>query len=295
MDETLTEPSVTLDDLLDLLRLEQVGRDARSVTWRGRPQRQPEGRVFGGFLLAQGLVAAGRTVPEDQGVVSLQADFFDGVPTDRALLWRVDLVADGSMSSRRSTLLADDGTELFAATTRWATTRSDLPSWSSTAPAEVPGPETLPDLWDRHPGNQLIPAWWRMRRPVHFRHVEPPPYLAPEPKTDRQSVHVRSTEPLPADPVLRAAVAAYVTDMSLLEPAYRALGAVRHVPGSRILSLTHSLTFHRDPDLSGWHQFDCRVGRVAHARALGVGELFDEQGRHVLSASQLGLVRIART
>jgi acyl-CoA thioesterase-2 len=155
----------------------------------------------------------------------------------------------------------------------------------------VAGPAGLADLEDRFRDDPAIPPWWRVARPVRFRHVEPPPYVAPEAVADRQSVHVRSAGPLPDDPVVRAAVAAYVTDMSLLEPAFRALGAARHAPGSRILSLTHSLTFHREPDLSTWHQFDCRVGAVAHGRALGSGELFDDRGRHVLTAGQLGLVK----
>lgn len=295
VDDTISDsvtPAVSLADLLGLLDLERLDETGGTVTMRGRPQQIPEDRVFGGLLLAQALVAAGRTVPEHQHVVSLQADFVSGVPTDGPLRWRVDPLADAeSLSARRSTLLADDGAELFSATMRWATVRADLPSWSSVSPAEVVGPESLPDLEDRHPGDARVPAWWRIPRPVQFRHVEPPPYVAPEAPTDRQSVHIRSTDPLPADPVVRAAVAAYVSDMSLLEPAYRALGATRHAPGARILSLTHSLTFHRDPDLSTWHQFDSRVGVVAHGRAYGAGELFDDQGRHVLTATQLGLVR----
>ena len=295
VNDTLTDPSVTLDDLLELLDLERIDTPGAGVTWRGQPQAHPETRLFGGLLLAQALVAAGRTVTTDQRVVSLQADFVGGVPTDRPLHWHVDLIADArSLSTRRATLVADDGSELFSATTRWASTRDDLPSWSSISPAEVAGPKSLRDLADRYGADPRIPTWWRMRRPVHFRHVEPPPYLSPEPRADRQSAHLRSTEPLPADPVLRAAVAAYVTDMSLLEPAFRALGAARHAPGSRILSLTHALTFHHDPDLSTWHQFDCRVAMVANGRAHGVGELFDEQGRHVLTATQLGLVKTGR-
>lgn len=300
VDDTLTDPvtapAVTLQDLLGLLDLERLGSTDRTVTWRGQPQAHPEDRMFGGLLLAQALVAAGRTAPTTQRAISLQADFLEGAPTDRPMTWRVDLVTDAnSLSTRRSTLVADDGAELFTATTRWATTREDLPSFSSVAPADVPGPEALAELAERYPDDPRIPSWWRIRRPVHFRHVEPPPYVAPEPTTDRQTAHVRSTDPLPEDPVLRAGVAAYVTDMSLLEPAFRALGAARHAPGSRILSLTHGLTFHREPDLSTWHQFDSRVGAVAHGRAYGVGELFDDRGRHVLTATQLGLVKTVST
>lgn len=290
-----TSPSVTLADLLALLDLEPTGSAGSATTWRAEPQQHPRDRVFGGLLLAQALVAAGRTTPVGQQALGLQADFVGGVATSGPLHWRVDRLASAvSLSTCRSTLLDADGAELFTATSRWSTSRDDLPSYSSLTPAVVPPPERLPDLEDRFADDDRIPSWWRMERPVHFRHAEPPPYVEPGPPADRQTVHLRARGTLPRDPVLRAAVAAYVTDMSLLEPAFRALGAARHAPGSRILSVSHSLTFHRVPDLSAWHQFDCRVPAVAHGRALGVGELFDEEGRHVLTAQQLGLVKAAR-
>lgn len=283
---------MTLSDLLGLLDLQRVESSGRTVTWRGDPQPHPEDRVFGGLLLAHALVAAGRSAPADQRAVSLQADFVRGVPTEEPMRWRVDMIADGdTLSTRRSTLVGRDGSELFSATTRWATPREDLPSHSPAVPAKTPPPETLEDLETRFGRDSRIPAWWRMPRPVRFRHVEPPPYVSPEPSANQQSVHISTAGPLPDDPVVRAAVAAYVTDMSLLEPAFRALGAARHAPGSRILSLTHTLTFHRQPDLSTWHQFDCRVEAIAGGRALGTGELFDPDGRHVLSAGQLGFVK----
>lgn len=290
--------AVTFAELLDLLDLADAGRDTDGCTRTeclvGRPQQHPEDRVFGGLLLAQAVVAAGRTVPAHQRPFSLQADFLAGVPTDEELRWRVTRLTEArDFSTRRTTLVAPDGTERFTAVSRWGSVRDDLPVHRPARPRQVPPPEDLRDLADRFGEDERIPRWWRSGRPVAFRHVEPPPYVQPvSPPQDHQTAWVRSTDALPDDPVLHAALVAYVTDMSILEGAFRALGAVRHAPGSRILSLTHSLTWHGHPDLSEWHQFDSQTQAVAHGRTLGDGWIFTRDGSHVASAQQLGLVRL---
>jgi acyl-CoA thioesterase-2 len=287
--------AVTLRELLDLLALEAGQTDATGDYFVGRPQPHPEDRVFGGLQLAQAVAAAGRTVPENHRALSLQADFLAGVPTGGPLRWRVERLSDArSLSTRRTSLVADDGKELFTAVSRWGTAREDMPVHHPARPLPAPAPEGLPELADRFGDDERVPPWWRMERPVTFRHTMPPPYLeVVEPRQDHQTAWVRTTAPLPDDEVGKAAVVAYITDMSILEGAFRALGSRRHAEGSRILSLTHTLAWHRHPDLSDWHQFDSRIQAVSHGRTLGTGEIFDREGRHVVSASQLGLVRLA--
>lgn len=287
--QTAPDVAVTLDELLRLLDLTET--DGFVV---GAAQQHPEDRVFGGLLLAQAVVAAGRSVPSNHRPFTLQADFVAGVPTDEPLRWRVEHVSDAaSLTTRRTTLVAPDGSERFTALSRWGTIRDDLVDHRPATPRQVPDPEHLPDLTERFGGDERVPMWWRAERPVTFRHTEPPPYVTAAPAQDHQSAWLRTTGPLPDDPVIHAAVMAYVSDMSILEGAFRALGSLRHAPGSRILSLTHTLTWHAHPDLGEWHQFDSDVRAVAHGRTLGEGRIHDRFGEHVLTASQVGLVRLA--
>jgi acyl-CoA thioesterase II len=287
---------LSLQQLLDLLDLETTADGtAGADVFVGRPQPHPSDRVFGGLLLAQAMAAAGRTAPAGHRPLGLQAEFLRGVPTGIALCWHVDRVADGpSMTVRRMTLRDRDGGELFTATSRWGVQREDLTTYSSTRPRPATPPEDLPGLEDRFGGDGRVPMWWRMRRPVHFRHAEPPPYTEPVlPERESQSVWVRARGRLPGDAALEAAVLAYVSDMSILEPVFRARRSARHAPGSRILSLSHSLTFHAPAHLSDWHQLDSACSTVAQGRALGMGDFFDREGRHVASVSQLALVKLA--
>src|ERR1700733_7656482 len=92
--------SKALDGLVDLLNLEQIEADI----FRGRSPDDRRQRVFGGQVAGQALVAAGRTVPADRPVHSLQAYFIR--PGDPAvpLVYTVDRVRDGrSFKTRRVT------------------------------------------------------------------------------------------------------------------------------------------------------------------------------------------------
>lgn len=290
---------LSLQQLLDLLDLDTATDGAGPAdgtdVFVGRSQPHPSDRVFGGLLLAQAVAAAGRTAPAGHRPLGLQAEFLQGVPTGAALHWHVDRLADGpSMTVRRVTLRDQDGNERFTATSRWGAHRDDLTAYSSTRPRPAPPPEDLLGLEDRFGADARVPTWWRMRRPVHFRHAEPPPYTEPVlPERTSQSVWVRARGSLPGDAAIEAAVLAYVSDMSILEPVFRARRSTRHAPGSRILSLSHSLTFHTPANLSDWHQLDSACPTVAQGRALGTGDFFDREGRHVASVSQLALVKVA--
>ncbi len=282
---------LSMADLLGLLDLWEENDDR----FLGQPQAHPSDRVFGGLLLAQALVAAGRTTPAGHRPLSLQAEFLSGVPTRDALRWQIDRLADGpSMTVRRSTLRDADGAEQLTATSRWGLQREDLATYSSARPRTTPAPDDLADLDERFGSDERVPMWWRMRRPVSFRHAEPPPYTsAVLPEQESQSVWVRARGRVPDDAGLEAAVLAYVSDMSILEPVFRAQRSARHAPGSRILSLSHSLAFHAPANLSTWHQLDSTCSTVAHGRALGTAELFGHDGRHVATVSQLALVKVA--
>lgn len=286
---------ISLTDLLELLDLELEGgpeNDGSLTAFSGRVQSEPSDRVFGGLLLAQALVAAGRTAPSSHQPLAIQADFLHGVPTDRSLRWEVERLGEAkSMSARRATLRGTDGSELFTAVSRWGTVRDDLPSYDAVVPLDVVQPEALRDLDDRF-GQTDVPTWWRMRRPVLFCHVDSPPYTRPAlPVRNHQTVWVRARGQMPTDATLRAALLAYVTDMSIVEPAFAVVGSTRHGSSSRLLSLSHSLIFHAPSDLSSWHQFDTRCRTLAQGRAVGNGEVFDRAGRHIASATQLALVK----
>ena len=53
--------------MLDLSPLDPADGEGEHYRFVGRSQPQPHGRVYGGQVLAQALMAAGRSVPERPG------------------------------------------------------------------------------------------------------------------------------------------------------------------------------------------------------------------------------------
>lgn len=287
--------SLSMAQLLQMLEMTQTVTERPNATaWIGTPQTEPRDRVFGGLQLAQAIVAAGNTVPETQELLTLQADFLQGVPTDSLLTWIVeDVASTPNASARRSSIINDDGNQLFTALTRWSTLRADLPSHKPTQPlTSVASPDDLPSLHDRFHDDDRIPLWWRMNRPINPHPVSAPPYVSHVEQGDTQSTLLRPAGEVPNDPVIQAALVGYATDMSILEPAFRATGAMRHAPDSRILTMTHALTFHQIPDWSTWLHFDAKLEALSHGRAFGSGEVFSPAGEHLVSASQVGFVKL---
>ena len=89
-----------LSTLLDLLDLDGLEHDY----FRGQSQSYGAKRVFGGQVLAQAVVAAGRTVDADRTCHSLHAYFI--LPGDAAapILYHVERLRDGgSFATRRVT------------------------------------------------------------------------------------------------------------------------------------------------------------------------------------------------
>ena len=85
-------------DLNDLLALEASG----PACWRSRlGDPNSNGRVFGGQLLAQTLLAAGQTVPGDRGVTAMQVLFLRGASAERSIDYHVTPLLEGKRFSVR--------------------------------------------------------------------------------------------------------------------------------------------------------------------------------------------------
>lgn len=284
---------ITTEQLTAMLTMREAGEDPRGVLLTAPDQREPADRVFGGLLLGQAVAAAGATCRPGLHPLALAADFVAAVPTTGENAWLVETLGDApALASRRCSVLGDDGGTLFTATVRLGAVRDDLPSYSEKAPWEAAPPEGLPGLAERFGDDDRVPTWWSMRRPVDIRHAEPPGYVETVgPPRATQTVWWRPDGPVAPDPLTSAAVIAYTSDMSVVEPVFSRMGSARHRGPSRILSLTHQVTFHATPPLSDWVQYDCRVDTLAHGRAQGTGDMFTRDGTHVADVAQLALVK----
>lgn len=284
-----------LADLLDVLDLRAQGDD----TYVGRSQPQPHGRVFGGQVLAQSLVAAGRTVepPSPDGVAdrhvhSMHAYFLRAGDAARPVRFVVERLRDGRSFSARRVLAFQDDAPILALSASFQTTDPG-PAHQDEMPQVTP-PEDLPPVAELLSPVPDTPAKLALsRRAIDVRHVEPPLYLQPATeRVARQHVWITAAGRLPDDPLLHAAVAAYASDYTLLESVLRVNGIAWVDPALRAASLDHSMWFHRPLRADDWLLYAQASPSSQGGRGLGIGRMFARDGTLVASVAQEGMVRL---
>lgn len=263
----------------------------------GESQPQPHGRIFGGQVLAQCIVAAGRTVGEikpgvPRHIHSLHGYFLRPGDAAQPVRFAVERLRDGGSFSARRVHAIQNGAPILSVIMSFQEDASGI-DHQVTMP-DVPAPESLPTTADivgdiDHPMAQH----WARGRAVDVRHVEGGLYLAPaDERQPFQNLWMRTLREVPNDPLLSAAILAYASDYSMLEAAMRANGIAWSSPGYRAASLDHAMWFHRPVDLTQWILFAQESPSTSGGRGLGVGRMFTEDGTLVATVAQEGMMRL---
>jgi acyl-CoA thioesterase-2 len=279
-------------DLGDLLRLEPAGEGL----FRAPGRSSVYARAFGGAVLAQALLAAGRTVAEDREVHSLHAYFLRPGDPEQPTDYRVEPIRDGASFTTRRVTGAQRGRETLTLTASYQVPR---PGFEHQVPAlDASPPEDLPSPEDVLPGTDGLVRQWlgrlALRHPFDFRFDGELPRIAAsrgEGAPPVQRFWFRCRDRLADDPLVHACAAAYATDMLLLSTAVAPHGTMIGAPGLETASLDHAVWFHRPVRVDDWLFFDQESSWAAGARGLCSGRVFDREGRLVLSVAQEGMVR----
>ena len=280
-----------LDDLLDLLDLEPI--EVRIFRGRNRPLASP--RVFGGQVLAQALVAAGRTVEDGRRCHSLHAYFILPGDVEAPIVYEVETLRDGGSFTTRRVTAIQHGRPIFNASLSF---HRDEPGLDHTAgaPPEVPGPDDLPSERDlaRSLADQIpepLRTVLTRERPITFRPVDPVNPLAPEVRPARSAMWLRAEGTLPDDPLVHQAILAYASDWGLLSAALLPHGRSVFDGTIQAASLDHSMWFHRPFRADDWLLYAIDAPTAAGARGFTRGAVTDTDGRLVASTAQEGLIR----
>ncbi len=261
----------TVTDLPSLLALEKVKPDA----YLGGGPVLGWGRLYGGQVVAQALRAACLTVDATHRPQSLHAYFVRAGDEHQPVLYEVERVRDSRAFATRQVVAYQAGGAILNLIASFHAPEGGTEIEAVVAPAEVAGPEALPD----EPTSLLF------ERRSMVRRADPEPY---------ELAWIRARGDLGADPALHACAFAYLSDEF---PLGAALGAHPQVPiweNVFTASLDHAIWFHRPLRADEWLLFELRGGGVADARGLGTARIFDRSGRHVASIAQEALARDRR-
>ncbi len=303
-----------LEDLLDVLDLTSDGSARRTFgnaaaaselgesevdVFIGRSQPMPHGRVFGGQVLAQSVIAAGRTVNDledaaehPRRIHSLHGYFLRAGDSNQPIRFAVERLRDGHSFSARRVHAIQFGKPILSLITSFQTDAEGLDHQDSMPSA--PDPESLPSLAEVFDGLEDPQAvFWSKEKAIDQRHVEGAIYIRPGRQlAAQQSVWLRAVGQMPDDPLLHAAVLAYSSDYALLEPVLRRHGLAWSDRRLRAASLDHAMWFHRPGRADDWTLYTQSSPSASGGRGLAAGRMFNTDGILIATVAQEGMLRV---
>lgn len=288
------QPCTALSGLLDVLNLERLEVNL----FRGISPQNGWQRVYGGQVLGQALVAAGRTVEDGRSAHSLHGYFLLAGDPAHPIIYEVERIRDGGSFTTRRVKAIQHGRAIFAMS---ASFQKDEEGFEhAAAMPEVPPPESLPsaaervaELIDALPENMR--SYWQRENPIEVRPVDVSRYLSRESRPPAQHIWLKASGRLPDDPRLHQCVLAYASDFTLLDTALIAHGKLLFDRDIQLASLDHALWMHRPFRADEWLLYAQDSPSASGARGFCRGSFFTQDGRLVASTAQEGLIRKRQT
>ena len=283
--------SYPLEQLLDLLDLEPLEHNI----YRGRNLDIGSGRVFGGQVLAQALVAARRTVEEERTAHSLHGYFILPGDMGAPIVYFVDRLRDGKSFSTRRVTAIQHGQAIFNMAVSLQVEEPGVEH--QTAMPDVPPPEELASELDllREMADRIPPHLrdvYTQDRPLDFRPVSPVNPFRPDVREPVRHTWFRATGSLPADLLQHQAVLSFASDYGLLGTALLPHALTFQMPRLQAATLDHSLWFHRPFRADEWLLYSMDSPVAGGARGFTRGSIYTREGVLVASAAQEGLLRL---
>lgn len=278
--------------LYDLVTVRPRPRDPDVFVGTTVPGRY--GRIFGGQLLGQSVMAASATVDPQRVAHSLHANFVQAGDPAVPVQYRVERIRDGRTFSLRG-IRAWQGDRLLMTETMSFHEAGKGLDHSMSQDDRYPVPE---DLNSYAGGTER--AGPSVENLAHRAYIElrPVPVGGPQRASGNsgQAVWLRARESKTGLPgtqaALHRAVLALASDFTLLEPVLHHHDLSLSTPDVAVTSLDHSLWWHTDGRLDDWILYVQETPWAGRGRGFACGRLFGRDGRLLASVAQEGLVRV---
>ncbi len=293
----MSEADEQAETLVETLQLERIEENLfRGTSPDGRP-----GRIFGGQVIAQSLLAAYETVPE-RICHSLHCYFIrPGDPTV-PIVFEVDRSRDGGSFTTRRVIAVQRGKQIFNLAASFMTAEDGF-EHQAQMPAAAPRWQDLPDEAEmaraamaKNPelAKEAAKHWMMRERPIEMRSPDARTYWMSGQKDPESFNWVRCRTPIGTDAHMHQVILAYASDMNLLSTGMRPHGVHWQTPGFQSASLDHAMWFHKPTDFNQWHLYHQDSPSASGGRGFIRGAIYAEDGTLVASVAQEGLMRMRK-
>ena len=225
--------------------------------------------LFGGFVIAQAIVAATRDAPEGRRLHSLHAYFLRPVLAASPLTYAVRAIREGRSFTSRHVDVTQDGKPVLELSCSF-TADTDGYVYDLPARGDVPSPDDAALHSEAGPG-PWIASW-----------VGPTPAAADGTRDSTHRIWFRIPRPLPDDVHLHTALLGFASDWTGV--GGRPLHLDDDIQG--MVSLDHAVWFHRPARADEWLLYDVHSLVNAGGRGLLRGAMHDADGHVVVSVAQ---------
>ncbi|MEV4241300.1 MULTISPECIES: acyl-CoA thioesterase II [unclassified Nocardia] len=277
-----------LDVLLGLLDLEQVEEDV----FVGQHPEKVWSRTFGGQLVSQAIMAAGRTVDGDRPLHAVNAHFVRGGDVKKPIEYQVDRHRDGRSLANRTVTATQDGQELFVMLAAFQDWGKGLEH--AHAQPVVPDPETLPRVEESFAGlEDKLEMFVKAPHPIDMRYTNDPAWIlkGTGERLNHNRVWMRADGRLPDDPLIHVATLGYSSDTTVLDSIITTHGLSWGLDRIVAATINHSIWFHRPFRFDDWALYATESPVAAGSRGLATGRFFSRSGELLATTVQEGIIR----
>ena len=286
---------------LDVQKQQPV--DGRS-RFRGESLDFPTGRLYGGQLLGQAIMAGGRTVPEGRLPHSMHAYYLRTGLLKQDVQAEVETIRDGhSFSSRQVDLRQGERTILNALLSYQQVGQEGI-RYADPMPTGLPDPEDLPgsrEQMEPYADQSPFADYYARQSPFDLRHVGGTVLLDDaenenfeDDSRSRQAVWSRTQGRADLDPLMRRALLAMECDQIMMEPALRRARLSMTTPGISFASIDHAMWWYQDLDPCDWHCFIQESPVADHGRSLCMAKVYNRQGDLAAFMVQEAMIRVPK-
>ncbi|MFD4441791.1 acyl-CoA thioesterase [Nocardia sp. NPDC058519] len=287
IETTQGEPTPDLRVLLDLLDLESIGED----TFLGNHPEKVWSRTFGGQLVSQAIVAAGRTAG-DRPLHAINAHFVRGGDVKKPIEYHVQRHRDGRALANRTVTASQDGQELFVMLAAFQDWGKGL-EHAHEGP-DVPDPETLPRVEESFAGfEDKLEMFIKAPHPIDMRYTNDPAWIlkGTGEKLNHNRVWMRTDGSLPDDQLLHVAALGYSSDTTVLDSIITTHGLSWGLDRILAATVNHSIWFHRPFRFDDWVLYATESPVAAGSRGLATGRFYSRTGELIATTVQEGVIR----
>ncbi|WP_237741679.1 non-ribosomal peptide synthetase [Tsukamurella sp. 1534] len=279
------------EDFLAVLDLRRTGDPA---VFRGRHPDKVGVHTFGGQILAQAIVASGRTV-DGLPLHAAHTHFVELGSVGEDLTYRVLALRDVPTAANRQVTVEQDGRVIAVMTLAYQADGRDPLTHADPAPGAA-DPEGLPRIQEGFVGREReLASLVEASHPIDIRFASDPAWVRRDGGGDRAAgnrVWMRADGALPDDQVLHDAALAWASDITVQDPIVMRHGLSWGYDPVAAASLNQSLWFHRPVRFDAFHLFATASPVARGGRGLSTGHFYDRAGELVATVTQEATVQV---